>query len=135
MTKSMKAAINETQRRRQIQWEHNQKHSITATTIYKPIRERMIAKVAEDATDYKVNMLVKGRGRGKPQPAVKPKGSIIDINKNEQIDLSKVNPEGLTPGDIKKLTAKLIRRMKQAANEMDFELAAEVRDTLKRLEE
>ncbi|MFH1958904.1 MAG: helicase-related protein, partial [Patescibacteria group bacterium] len=47
LTKSMKLAIEETQRRREYQLEYNRKHNIDPKTIIKPIRDRMIEKEVE----------------------------------------------------------------------------------------
>lgn len=124
MTKSMQGAIGETQRRRTVQWKYNQDHGITATTIYKPIRDRMIAKVEEDTPQYETK-------RTSNSPAAR----TVKLNKHEEINLAQIDPAALTPDDKKKLSAKLRRRMKQAANDMDFELAAEIRDIAKSLEE
>ena len=136
MTKSMKAAINETQRRRRVQWQYNQDHDITATTIYKPIRERMIAKVEEDKSEYKTGTHKLSQKPLTQKRTAKPaaKGLIIDLSKQERIDLAQLDPEAMTPEDRKKISAKLRRRMKQAANEMDFELAAAIRDVVHTLE-
>lgn len=50
MTDSMKAAINETARRRSIQMKYNQEHGITPTTIKKPIRSLIsVTKATDDA--------------------------------------------------------------------------------------
>ncbi len=49
--------------------------------------------------------------------------------------MDRLDPEGMTPDDRKLFAAKLRRRMKQAANDMDFELATVIRDVVKRLEE
>ena len=122
LTGSMKAAIEETLRRRTIQITYNQEHGITPTTISKPIRERMIEKSADD--DQKSN------NRSKKKEA---SGMIVELNKSEQIDLSKIDPGALTPNDKKKLSAKLKRRMNQAAKDMDFELAAILRDIVRQL--
>jgi excinuclease ABC subunit B len=136
LTKSMYAAITETQRRRHIQWEYNQSHGITATTIYKPIRDRMIAKVEEDENQYTTGS-VKPKKRSfldRDKPVAPKKGLLIDLSKNEQIDLQQIEAEAMTPHDRKKIASKLRRRMKQAANDMDFELAAEIRDVVQKLE-
>lgn len=53
MTKSMKAAIEETNRRRNIQIEYNKQHSITPTTIVKPIREDISLKDVEIDVNFK----------------------------------------------------------------------------------
>ncbi|PIR61659.1 MAG: excinuclease ABC subunit B [Candidatus Pacebacteria bacterium CG_4_10_14_0_8_um_filter_43_12] len=123
LTGSMKAAIGETQRRRKIQLEFNQKNNITAVGISKPFRERMIEKT--DETD---EMLLKGLKKQKPE-----EGLFINLSKMESIDLTKIKPADLTPVDRKKLAAKLRRRMNQAAKELDYELAAILRDHVYRL--
>lgn len=51
MTKSLTAAISETNRRRSIQESYNSEHGITPTGIQKLIAERM--KHGESATDKK----------------------------------------------------------------------------------
>lgn len=114
MTKSMKNAIEETQRRQKIQLDYNQKHNITPTTISKPIRDRMVEKKEEDQDekDYSRNS----------------SGLVIELNKTTKINLNKIDPKALTPDEKKKLIPKLKRRMNQAAKDMDFELAALIRD-------
>ncbi|WP_353893773.1 excinuclease ABC subunit UvrB [Proteinivorax hydrogeniformans] len=53
VTGSMEKAITETQRRREIQMEHNEKHNITPQTIQKDIHAIIEAtKVAEEGADY-----------------------------------------------------------------------------------
>lgn len=47
MTKSMTAAIDEVNRRREYQAEYNKKHNITPRSISKALRERLIEKVEE----------------------------------------------------------------------------------------
>ncbi len=42
MTRSMKQAIDETDRRREVQMEHNHKHKITPQTIQKPIKAKSV---------------------------------------------------------------------------------------------
>ena len=165
LTRSMQAAIGETQRRRQKQWAYNQKHGITPQTIYKPIRERMIAKVEEEvhAEGYastrpdgllpnKKGVAVNGkssrsnpasfqrpltaqeRARQKADQNTPQHGMVITLSKREQIDLRAIDPDALTPADRRSLASKLRRRMKQAANDMDFELAAIIRDSVHQLD-
>ena len=52
MTRSMKKAIDETNRRREIQMDYNEEHGITPQTIIKDIRDSISAKkeVIEDET-------------------------------------------------------------------------------------
>jgi excinuclease ABC subunit B len=128
LTKSMKAAIAETQRRRQIQVSYNLAHNISPQTIIKPIREKMIK--VEDRQPKKLNRHERWK---KAEEEVKEKGLIIKLTKNEQIDLAKIDPTALTPQDKKTLSAKLHRRMAQAARDMDFELATILRDTISML--
>jgi excinuclease ABC subunit B len=47
MTKSMKAAIEEVERRREYQQSYNKQHGITPKSISKALRERLIEKVEE----------------------------------------------------------------------------------------
>jgi excinuclease ABC subunit B len=124
LTKSMKFAIGETQRRRATQLAYNQAHGIDPTTINKPIRERMTEK-KEDEESEKLMKQLDGK---------KDKGVIIYLNKREAVNLSDIDPENVTPAQAKQLAAKLRRRMKQAANEMDYELAALIRDRVNQLE-
>lgn len=42
MTDSIKKAVSETERRRALQKEYNEKHNITPQTIVKPIREKVV---------------------------------------------------------------------------------------------
>lgn len=53
ITESMQKAIDETERRRQIQLEYNEKHGITPRTIQKAVRDVIEAtRVAEERADY-----------------------------------------------------------------------------------
>lgn len=124
MTKSMKAAISETQRRRKIQIDFNTDHGITPQGISKPIRERMVEKTEDDDV---INPRDK---KAKDQK----ESLVINLNKTESIDLSNIQPQDMTPHDKKQLAARLKRRMQQAANDLDYELAAILRDYVHSLE-
>ena len=115
LSKAMHTAIEETQRRRQIQDKFNQKHEITPASISKPIRKRLLKKKKEVEPSKK-------SGKFKPM--------IIQVSKDERLDLSQIKPQALTPQDKKQLSKKLTRRMRQAARDLDFELAAILRDTI-----
>lgn len=96
ITDSMEKAMSETQRRREIQIAHNEKHGITPTTINKKVRDIIEAtKVAESKADY-----LTGAG-GK-------------LNKKEK----------------QSLMQRLEAEMKDAAKNLQFERAAELRDAL-----
>lgn len=130
LTGSMKAAIGETQRRRTVQHQYNVEHGIDPRTIYKPVRERMVAKVEEETPDYT------GSAIHRPGHSTKkPSKQVIQLTKSEEVNLAELDFEAMTPADKKVLAPKLRRRMRAAANEMDFELAAILRDIVRKLEE
>lgn len=53
ITDSMKRAISETNRRRAIQMEYNEKHGITPTTVAKKVRDILeVSKVSEEGVQY-----------------------------------------------------------------------------------
>lgn len=105
-TDSMKAAIEEVTRRRTIQLQYNTKHNITPTTIQKPIRERLIEKALEE-----------------------------EIRTGRQlIKISTAELDGMTPKDKIDYKKKLEKAMKEAAKDLNFELAAKIRDFMKTLE-
>ncbi|MGF7186045.1 excinuclease ABC subunit B [Desulfitispora alkaliphila] len=97
MTNSMQRAIGETNRRRQIQLEFNEKHGIKPQTIKKAVRDVMQATfVAEDKASYL------------------PQGNVSKMKKRE----------------LEELVAKLEKEMKEAAKELHFEKAAQLRDAM-----
>ncbi len=108
-TRSMTAAIDEVNRRRHIQQSYNKKHSITPQSIQKPIRSVIIQR---------------------DTVSVPTTQSTIHLTKKVSLDLDQLDPASLTPTDKTKLTKQLTRRMHQAARDLDFELAARLRDTI-----
>ncbi len=109
MTRSMRLAIDEINRRREYQLAYNTQHNITPQTIYKPIREKII-----DAPE--------------PIQLQDQRG----ITYNESV-LTRINPESLTDIDKKRMVKKLEREMKKQADQMNFELAIAMRDKIKEL--
>ena len=99
ITDSMRNAIDETKRRREIQDEYNKEHGIIPKTVKKDIR------AAIEATQAAEEEVVYG------------------IKKTDDIDELKAN------------VAKLTEEMMEAAKNLQFERAAELRDKLKELEE
>lgn len=96
ITDSMRNAIDETNRRRKIQAEYNEKHGITPQTIKKAVRDLIsISKKVETSSD--------------------------DIVKDI---------ESMSENEIDKLVAKIKKQMHTAAAELNFELAAKLRDQL-----
>ena len=111
ITGSIKRALSEVERRRKYQIEMNKKYGITPKTIQKPIRERVIEEEQED----------------KITTQLFSKESVF--RKLPDIDL-----DGLTPLDKKKLVSKLKKEMLLAAGDLNFELAAQIRDKIKEIE-
>jgi len=103
ITDSMTFAINETERRRGIQQEHNRVNNITPKTIQKEI------------TDI-LELVEKTRG-----------SSNISISK------SKLNLNDASKTDLIKLSKNIEKEMNLAADLLEFELAARLRDELKEL--
>ena len=110
ITKSMQAAIDETDRRRNKQIEHNDKHGITPTTIIKKV-----ADIMEGA--YGSSM----RGRAKKE--------------FDKVADSKASYNSMTPDKAIKEIAKLEKKMFQHAKDLEFEAAASVRDEIAGLRE
>ncbi len=108
-TKSMKAAIKETNRRREIQDAYNKKHGITPKTIKKGIAKSLI-----ESFGYEV---VEGA-----------KGS--QLKKLESV----IQKYQKNPGGLSSEIVKLRKQMKKSAEALDFEEAAKTRDEIKRLE-
>ncbi|AKM83564.1 excinuclease ABC subunit B [Candidatus Woesebacteria bacterium RIFOXYC1_FULL_31_51] len=110
VTGSIEKALSEVRRRRQYQLKMNKKYHITPKSIEKPFREKLIEKEGESETE-------KALGYGANTYAKLPE---IDIN-------------GLTPMDKKRLITNLKKEMLLVAKELNFELAAEIRDKIKLL--
>ena len=109
MTLSMEQAIQEVGRRRQVQLEYNRQHRITPVSIYKPIRQKLVNTTPEEIDP------VSGSQRH-------PK-SLFD---HLLLDL-----ESLTPQDLNKLLKNLKKQMRFEADNLNFEMAAQIRDKIK----
>lgn len=107
VTGSIKRALSEVKRRRNYQLAMNKKLRIKPKSITKPIRERLIEKEEES----KIERFIKFAGP------------------NEEFDI-----DSLTPMDKRKLVRNLKREMRLAAEDLNFELAAEIRDRIKEIE-
>jgi len=110
ITGSMERALSEVRRRRAYQIEMNTKYGIVPKSISKPLREKLIEKDEDTQTE-------KALGFGATTFAHLPD---IDV-------------EGLTPMDKKRLIKNLQKEMVLAAHELNFELAAEIRDRIKKI--
>ncbi len=100
ITKSMKAAIDEVERRRITQEKYNKKHGITPRSIMKPLRDRLIEEMEETEEETGKKIL-----------------SVDDIPEKERDKMVKM----------------LEQQMKEAAEALDFETAAKLRDQIKEL--
>jgi len=105
ITKSMKAAIDEVERRREIQIAYNMEHKITPVNIDKAIRARLIEKQKEKESS---------------KPSI---DFLLKMGKKEV----------LLPDEREGLIKKLRKEMKIAAEGLDFETATLVRDQIRML--
>jgi excinuclease ABC subunit B len=99
MTDSMKFAIEETQRRRTIQMEYNQKHGITPQSVVKEIKDQLPVERHDDQLEK------------------------LDENVLQQLDVAAIPKD-----ELKRMIKRLEEEMSQAAQELDFEYAAQLRD-------
>jgi excinuclease ABC subunit B len=118
VTRSMQAAIDETDRRRVKQVEYNLEHGITPTTIV-----RNIADVMEGARDEPAAR-GRGRGRGKAQSA--PSRKVAE---------EAANYAALDAHAAGALIKKLEVDMYKHAQNLEFEEAARLRDEIHRVRE
>ncbi len=97
ITQSMRRAIDETNRRRQIQMAYNHQHGITPTTIHKAVHDAIEAtKVAEAAAQY----------------------------------LTRDRAQQLNQDELRQIMQNLEEEMRNAAKQLNFERAAELRDVI-----
>jgi excinuclease ABC subunit B len=100
VTKSMKLAIDETNRRRKVQAEYNKVHGITPQSINKAIRDVIESEKKAEVSDMEK----------------------IDVNKIPADELSRIIKD-------------IDRKMKFAAENLQFEKAAEYRDMITEIRE
>ena len=110
-TKSIKNAISEVRRRRNIQLKYNEIHKIKPSSIKKPIRDKIVENEVESEFE-----------------------SIFQKDTNVYSNLHNLELESLTPLDKRKLILKLKIEMRTAASDLNFELAARIRDKIISLE-
>lgn len=117
VTRSMKACIDETLRRRRVQEEYNEKHGIIPTTIMKPIPKALesdhltLDEIQEQA--------------GSVTSAEDVKDLFKTMDRSLPTDADKMGPDTVT---------QLREEMFQAARELEFERAAALRDLIDRIE-
>ncbi len=108
VTKSMQAAINETERRRAKQIAYNKEHKITPISI---------AKSVPDIMEGAYGSSIRGRSRQKLDKVAETPTSYADM----------------TPQKALKEITRLEKKMYQHAKDLEFEEAAQVRDEIKQL--
>ncbi|WP_206446725.1 excinuclease ABC subunit UvrB [Agrococcus sp. KRD186] len=110
ITDSMRLAIDETDRRREIQVAYNTEHGIDPTPLRKRIADitEVLAREQADTDE-----LLEGTRRGAPTPRLARDRSDLD-----------------GPGQLESIIADLTAQMTEAAGELKFELAARIRDEL-----
>ncbi len=113
VTRSMKQAIDEIERRRAYQSEYNTEHGITPKTVIKPIREKIIEGAEETMIDH-----------------LEKKNTDIDTS-----FIDAISPQTMTPYDKKKIIPKLEREMKKQATDLHFELAIRIREKIRELKQ
>ncbi len=109
ITRSIREAIAEIERRRRYQAEYNLKHKIVPKTIYKPIREKIIEQQEEFLMFDKTSRVV------------------------DKSFLDDLKSDSMTPYDSKRLIKRLEKEMKAQAEDLNFELAIQIRDKVKEL--
>ncbi|MBJ68590.1 MAG: excinuclease ABC subunit B [Acidimicrobiaceae bacterium] len=114
VTDSMQRAISETNRRRKIQIEHNQKHGIDPQTIRKAVTD-ILAMIRPDAS-------------GAPVPGANSRSRRMD-SQRRIIEDSREMPED----QLQRLILTLEDEMNTAAGELRFEYAARLRDEVRDL--
>ena len=104
VTDSMRAAIGETQRRRQIQLAYNEEHGIDPQTIRKQVTDILLALRGEEAT--------------------------ASSSREQRVFET---PEGIPTEELERLIQGLEEEMHQAARDLRFEYAARLRDEVHEL--
>ncbi len=125
ITQSMRKAIDETARRRQKQLQYNQEHHIDATSINKPIREKLLQR-EKDGDEWQNEL-------NRTQKNQKQKAIYLQLNKHSKLNLMAINGQDLTPAERATLIKQLRLQMNKAAADLDFELAAIIRDKIAEL--
>ena len=117
ITDSMRAVMDETLRRREIQHAYNEEHGIVPQTIKKSVEEIMQSTSIAD---------VSHKQEARKQAAV------------EKRESKRMTPQAvlkhLSPAQLSELIEQMKLEMKVAAKEMEFEKAADIRDEVTALE-
>ena len=129
ITDSMRAAIDETERRREIQLAYNREHGIDP----KPLRKK-IADVTDMLAREEVDtaQLLEG-GYRRERPATDIRADAMASEAIEDVPRSRKELANMAQNDLEDLISQLSSRMMEAAENLQFELAARLRDELAEL--
>ncbi len=110
ITGSMKRALDEVKRRRAYQMAYNKKHNITPVSIDKPRREKLIEFDSSERGPW-----------------------VFGEKERVFQSLPHLEIDSMTPMEKKRLIKNLQSEMRLAAQDLNFELAAEIRDKIKEI--
>jgi excinuclease ABC subunit B len=118
VTDSMRKAIGETQRRRKKQLEYNRENGIDPQTIRKKVTDILEMVRARDGGGEVP--AARGRGRGRGRGGAAQRSAVFDL-------------AGVAPDDLGRLIQTLQEEMHEAAKNLRFEEAAQLRDEITEL--
>ena len=124
VTDSMRRAIDETNRRRDIQLRYNEQHGITPESIIKPIKDMIdLAQVAEELQEYQ------------PSGDALTAQELIKLAEQQRAkvpwDIARLLM--LSPQELEQTIDTLEREMRRASASLEFEKAAVLRDQVTEL--
>src|SRR5712672_1230685 len=129
VTPSMKRAIDETDRRRAKQVAYNTEHGIDPTPLRKRIADILDQLVREDADTAK---LIGGSGRQQSRGKTPVPGLSSRVRASAS-GAGEGEGGGAARGDLIALISQLTEQMHTAAAELQFEVAARIRDEIREL--
>lgn len=110
ITGSMDRALTEVRRRRKYQIEYNKKHGITPKSVEKAIREKLVDRSEKETPSW-----------------------VFGAKEHVYESLPHLEVDAMTPPERKRLVKNLQTEMRLAAQDLNFELAAEIRDKIREI--
>lgn len=138
MTDSMRTAIDETTRRREIQTAYNKEHGIDPTPLRKKIAD-ITDQLNREVEDTAELLAQRKAANGKLAPVSQKKGSAKNAQASEEAAEvlaraeARVRSDGLAAApaeDLMDLIEDMTAQMMKAAEELKFELAGRLRDEI-----